>query len=167
MGQEAGKFAAEQLDEPGRITEITGPDAGGHLWKPGQSGNPAGRPKGSRNRATVIAEQLLQADAERLTRTAIDLALGGDRTCLRLCLERLLPPVKERPLTLEGSDEEASQRLSDRVQSVWNAVLQGRITPREGSALAGLLESYRKAREMDDLQARVETLEARTRQRAA
>src|SRR5262245_55618670 len=70
----------------------------GSRWRPGESGNPAGRPKGSRNKATVIAQQLIDSEAEHLVRSAIDRALGGDATCLRLCLERLLPAQKERPV---------------------------------------------------------------------
>ncbi len=68
-------------------------------FKPGQSGNPHGRPKGARNRATVVAEQLLDGEADTLTRKAIDLAKQGDTTALRLCIERILPP-RERPASV-------------------------------------------------------------------
>jgi hypothetical protein len=66
---------------------------------PGQSGNPAGKPKGTRNRATVAAEALLEGEAEMLTRKAIELGLSGDTTALRLCLERLMPPRKDRSIS--------------------------------------------------------------------
>lgn len=68
-------------------------------WKPGQSGNPEGRPKGARNKATLAAEALLDGEAETLTRKAVELALKGDTTALRLCLERILPPRRGRPIT--------------------------------------------------------------------
>ena len=68
----------------------------GRPFQPGQSGNPAGKPKGARNRATLAAEALLDGEATALTRKAIELALAGDSTALRLCLERLLPARKER-----------------------------------------------------------------------
>jgi hypothetical protein len=61
--------------------------AGGRPFQKGQSGNLAGRPPGSRNRTTFVAEALLEGEAQALTRTAIELALEGDRTALRLCLE--------------------------------------------------------------------------------
>ena len=73
-------------------TEITALKQRGRPFKPGQSGNPLGRPKGARNRATIAAEALLDGEAEALTRKAIELALDGDTTALRLCLERLMPP---------------------------------------------------------------------------
>jgi hypothetical protein len=57
----------------------------------GVSGNPTGRPKGTRNRATRLAESLLDGEARALARKAVELALGGDVTALKLCLERLIP----------------------------------------------------------------------------
>jgi hypothetical protein len=68
----------------------------GRPFTPGTSGNPSGRPKAARNRATVAAEAFLGGEAAALTRKAIDLALAGDVTALRLCLERLVPPRKDR-----------------------------------------------------------------------
>ena len=62
-----------------------------HLFKPGQSGNPNGRPKGRRNRSTLAAAALLDGESEALTRRCIDLAMEGEPTALRLCLSRILP----------------------------------------------------------------------------
>ena len=66
-------------------------------FKPGQSGNPKGKPKGARHKATLAALELLDGEAEALTRKAVDLALEGDTTALRLCLERIAPPARMRP----------------------------------------------------------------------
>src|SRR5215210_1529888 len=60
-------------------------------FKPGQSGNPAGKAKGTRHRATHAAEALLDGEAEALTRKAVEMALAGD-----LCLDRILPPGRDR-----------------------------------------------------------------------
>ena len=65
-------------------------------FKPGQSGNPSGRPKGARNKSTVAAEALLDGESEALTRRCIDLEMEGDPTALRLCLSRILPVKRER-----------------------------------------------------------------------
>jgi len=59
------------------------------LFKKGQSGNPNGRPKGIRNKATMAAQELLDGEAEALTRKAIEKAMEGDMTALKLCLERI------------------------------------------------------------------------------
>jgi hypothetical protein len=79
-------------------------------FKPGQSGNPGGRPKGSLNKATLAAQALLEGEAEALTRKVVELAKSGNPMALRLCLERLLPLRKDRPITfalplLEGAED--------------------------------------------------------------
>ena len=81
--------------------EITATKQRGRPFAPGMSGNPAGRPKGARNRATVAAEALLEGEAEALTRKAVELALAGDVTALRLCLERVVPPRKDRAVAFD------------------------------------------------------------------
>ena len=67
---------------------------------PGSRGNPAGRPRGARNRTTLAAEVLLGGQIERLTQKAIDAALGGDIAALRLCLQRAAPASRSRPIEL-------------------------------------------------------------------
>src|SRR4029078_4556702 len=77
-------------------TEKTGPKQRGP-FRPGQSGNPNGRPKGARNRSTLAHAALLDGEAASLTRKAIDLALAGDLLALRICMDRILPVRKHRP----------------------------------------------------------------------
>src|SRR5918997_104236 len=72
--------------------------ATGTRGRPFQAGNP-GRPKGARNKATLAAEALLDGEAEALTRKAVEMALSGDATAMRLCLERIAPPRKDRPVS--------------------------------------------------------------------
>src|SRR5262249_55882214 len=59
-------------------------------FQKGESGNPAGRPRGARNRTTMLLQKLLEADGEALARKAIDLAKGGDLVALRMCMDRLM-----------------------------------------------------------------------------
>src|SRR5271163_1830995 len=68
----------------------------GRPFEKGRSGNPRGRRYGSRNKATLAAAVLLEGESEALTRKAVELALAGDPTALRLCIERILPPCRER-----------------------------------------------------------------------
>ena len=68
-------------------------------FKPGQSGNPAGKPKGARHKTTLAIDALLDGEAETITRKAIDMATAGDIVALRLCLDRLSPVRKDRPVT--------------------------------------------------------------------
>ena len=81
----------------GAQTETVRKNAANTRGRPFQLGNPS-RPKGVRNRATQAVEALLLGEAEALTRRAVELALAGDTTALRLCLDRIAPPQKDRPV---------------------------------------------------------------------
>ena len=116
----------------------------GRPFQKGQSGNPNGRPKGARNRSTIAAELLLDGEAKALTRKAIDLALGGDTTALRLCLERLVPPKKDRAIALTLPAIRGPEDLQQANAEVLAAVAEGRITPSEAREVMGLIENCRK-----------------------
>src|SRR5467141_3673395 len=68
----------------------------GRQFEPGQSGNPAGRPRAARNRATVLAEKLMQDDIEDVVRAVVDAAKERDMTAAKLVLERVAPRPKGR-----------------------------------------------------------------------
>src|SRR5690348_14063439 len=95
---------------------------GGRLFRKGRSGNPAGRPPGSRNRATVAAEALLEGEAQALTRKAIELALEGDTTALRLCLERIVPQRKSRTVAFDTPRIDRVEDLAGAIGSIFQAV---------------------------------------------
>ena len=128
-------------------------------FKPGQSGNPSGRPLGSRNTVSLACEELLDGDAEKITRKAISLALGGDTVALRLCMERLCPPRKERPISLSLPKIDGAADVTKALESTIAAVAAGELTPGEGTAIASLLETKRKAIETEDHERRLEALE--------
>ena len=128
-------------------------------YKPGQSGNPTGRPKGARNKATVAAETLLEGEAETITRKCIDLALEGDHMALRLCLSRILPVKRERTIELDLPGLEGSQDALRAIGKVIEAVGCGAITPSEGASVASLLETHRRTFEVEELERRLEALE--------
>jgi hypothetical protein len=67
-------------------------------FEKGESGNPAGRPRGARNRATLLMENLLADDAEAIGRKAVEMAKGGDMAAIRLCMDRLAPARKGEPV---------------------------------------------------------------------
>lgn len=132
----------------------------GRPFPPGQSGNPKGKPKGCRAKVTMDVLALLDGEAEALTRKAVEKALEGDMTALRLCLERLAPPRKDSPVTLAGLPKiKSAADLPKATAKILEAVAKGIITPSEGQALAGLIEGHRKALETAELEARVAALE--------
>ena len=122
-------------------------------------GNP-GKPKGSRHRATQAVQELLDADGEALTRKAVELALEGDTTALRLCMERIAPAKKDTPVNFDLPPMKSAQDASQAAQAVLQAVSKGQLTPLEGASVMALVEGYRKALETTELEQRIAALEA-------
>jgi len=113
----------------------------------GQSGNPAGKPKGARHRATLAAEALLDGEAEALTRKAIELALAGDPIALRLCLDRILPPRRERPLRFVLPELRSAADASSAMAAILAAVASGDTCLAEAGELAKLVDAFFRAAE--------------------
>jgi hypothetical protein len=125
-------------------SEITAVKQRGRPFKPGQSGNPLGRLKGARNRATVAAEALLDGEADALTRKAIELALEGDTTALRLCLERILPPpARIGPVHFPLPPQGCSLDPAGAMHAVVVSMAAGLITPSEATAAIQVIEACR------------------------
>jgi len=106
-------------------------------FKPGQSGNPRGRPKGSLNKATLASQALLEGEAEVLTRKVVELAKEGNPLALRFCLERLLPPRKDRPINFTLPKIKSAADLPQASLAILEAVSQGEITPGGGKSTDG------------------------------
>jgi hypothetical protein len=122
-------------------------------------GNP-GRPKGARHKASRAIEELLEGEGEALTRKAIDLALEGDTTALRLCTERIAPPRKDNPVRFNLPAMVSAHDASKATQAVLRAVSAGDLTPMEGAGVMGLVEQYRRTLDLTVFEKRIEALEA-------
>lgn len=131
-------------------------------FKPGQSGNPKGRPQGSKHKATIAAQTLLDGEAQALTKKAVELAKAGNVLALRLCLERLIPIRKDQPIKLKLPKIEGVADIPKVLEAILKAVASGEITPGEGQSLAAMLEAYRKGVELADFETRLTALEERT-----
>jgi hypothetical protein len=109
---------------------------------PGRSGNPAGRPRGSRNKRTILAEQILHDRAADVTQAAVDLAVRGNGPALRMCLDRIAPPMRHRLLDF---DLPALATADDAVAAA-NAIVQGaahgELTVHEAGALMKLVRTF-------------------------
>ena len=64
------------------------------LYKGMKSLNPNGRPKGSMNKFTALSRELMSTKGPEIVQKVVDLALEGDRTCLKMCMDRILPTTK-------------------------------------------------------------------------
>lgn len=130
------------------------------VFKKGESGNPQCRPVGTRNKTTLAALSLIEDEGEQLARKAVELALDGDLPALKLCMDRLLPPAKERPLEAFSLPQLNDQRsVLEALDTIANKLSQGELLPAEATSICKVLEQYRKHFETTELSERLETLE--------
>lgn len=128
-------------------------------FKPGQSGNPAGKPKGARHRVTKAVEALMDKDAEAITQKCIQLAKSGDLTAIRLVLERVDPVRKGKPVILPLPRIEKASDLVSAMAAVVDAMCGGEISPEEAATIAGIFEIKRKSIETMEHEERLLRLE--------
>ncbi len=133
-------------------------NAGSTRGRPFQAGN-AGRPKGSRNKASLAMEVLLEGEAEVIARKAVEMAKGGDTTAIRLCMDRLLPARKDRHVPFALPKLETAADAVKATAALVEAVAAGDLTPSEAGELSKLIEGFTRAADLHDIQARLEKLE--------
>ena len=114
----------------------------GRPFKKGQSGNPAGKPKGARNATTRAMELLLDEEAEEVTRRAIEMAKSGDGVALRLVMDRILPARKDRHVPFALPVLETPADAVKAMAALVNAVAAGELTPSEAAELSKLVEGF-------------------------
>jgi hypothetical protein len=124
----------------------------------GRSGNPAGRPRGCRDYVNRAARLLLAGEGEALTRKAVELALAGDPNALRLCLERIVGPYRERAVEFTMPPIRNAADLAGAMAA--DAAAQGAVTPREAMQLGQVFEAYVRAVEATEFERRLRVLEA-------
>ncbi|ABQ54210.1 DUF5681 domain-containing protein [Legionella pneumophila] len=118
-------------------------------FKPGESGNPSGRPKGSRNIQTQLIK-LLEPHAEQLINKMVEKALEGDPHALRLCIERLLPKAKHNPIESDLLTLEEDNYM-ETIESILQEMLLGNIASDEGKKIIDLIEEHQNRKRFDSL----------------
>jgi hypothetical protein len=129
-------------------------------FQKGESGNPAGRPRGSRNRATLLMESLLADDAEAIGRKAIEMAKQGDMPAIRLCMDRLAPARKGEPVAFELPPLDKPADSVAAAAEIVAAVAAGELTPSEAADLAKVVDVYVRAIATKAFDERLTKLEA-------
>jgi hypothetical protein len=131
----------------------------GRPFEPGQSGNPSGRPKGSRNKATIAIEALLENEAEALTRKAIELAKKGSMPALRLCFERLLPPRRDRRVAFDLPKIESAADSVAASRTVLESCAEGTLSPGEAADVMAMIATHLRAIELSQIETGMAALE--------
>jgi hypothetical protein len=135
-------------------------------FKKGQSGNPKGKPKGTRNRTTLIAQNLLEGQAEALVEKMVRLALDGDLTCLRVCIERLVPPKREELIDMDLPEIGVAADIPKIFSALTARLREGGITPTEARTLIDLVEAARRLFEAAEFEKRIGALEEEVKSRS-
>lgn len=127
-------------------------------YKKGQSGNPSGKPKGAKDKRTKV-RQLLEPYSKELVEKAVQMARDGDTTALKLCLDRLMPPLKpiDSPLSVTMQGDTVTQKS----ESVINLLAKGELSPEQATKLLGAMSSHAHIKEMDEFENRLAEIERR------
>jgi hypothetical protein len=128
-------------------------------FRKGQSGNPSGKPKGCRNATTILFDEILKDNAQDLIEKAIEMAKGGDGPALRLCIDRLAPPRKDRPVWFELPKMKESRDAVTASAAIVEAVASGDLTPSEAAELSKVVAGYARSLQTIEFEQRLSTLE--------
>jgi hypothetical protein len=132
-------------------------------FRKGASGNPAGKPRGARNRVTVAIEGLMGKYGEQVAARVIKRASDGDMTAARLVLERIAPPRRGHPVHLKLPDIGDAAGLMAAHAAVLRAVAAGKLTPEEAEPLSAMLAAHLRVVESVGLEVRINAIEERIR----
>jgi hypothetical protein len=111
-------------------------------FQPGQSGNPAGRAVGSRNKKTIAMEEAFLAQAEALVQNVVDRAMRGEPAAMRLCMERVLPVGRGRPLPIDLPTIRSAEDAQAAAAVIAGALKEGAISAREAVDLLRVVEGF-------------------------
>jgi Family of unknown function (DUF5681) len=123
-------------------------------FQKGQSGNPAGRPPGSRNKSAMLLQNLLDGEAEAIARKVIEMAKGGDMAAIRVCMDRVAPARRSASITCELPPMNSRGGTMNALGAVIDAVGAGDITPAEAASLAKVIELHEMNRSIIEFEER-------------
>jgi hypothetical protein len=126
--------------------------------KPFAQGNP-GKPKGARHRTTIVAEKLMQDDADAIVQAVIEKAKGGDMVAARIVLDRIAPIRKGAVVQLDLPEVTTSKGVAAALAALVHAMASGDVTPDEASTIGSVLEIRRRAIETQEIDERLKKLE--------
>ena len=135
------------MSQPTKNTDSKSDQLKPWLFQPGQSGNPAGKPPGTKHKATQAALALLDGEVEALTRKAVELALNGDTVALKLCLDRIAPSLKPQAQAVT-LDQPLPNSLTETARAFVNAAANGQLSPDIAAQLVSAVGSIARVEEL-------------------
>ncbi|MCC3246763.1 DUF5681 domain-containing protein [Methylocystis sp. WRRC1] len=133
----------------------------GKPFEKGKSGNPAGKPKGARHKTTLLAEKLMQDDAENIVNAVLKAAHNGDMTAARIVLDRIAPPRRDNLVRFTLPKIERASDAATASAAILDAVAEGELTPAEAGEIVKLIEGFVKTLELTEIDERLKRLEGK------
>ena len=165
---EVGPASAEALltektpeeDEPAKSLQMQAErDETGQFLK-GQSGNPAGRVPGTRNRATMIMEQLFDGASSDVSKKALAEAMNGDGATLRLIVRSLIGPRRHRASSFALPELRSAADVAPAIAAIAAAAAEGAISTGEACEMSQVVERYTRALAAEEIETRLQRLES-------
>lgn len=133
-------------------------------FQKGQSGNPRGKARGTKNRVTLAAEQLLQGELDNICQRLVEEALIGNMQAIKLILDRVLPAKRDRVIDVQLPKLQTTDDALKAISLIVGAVGSGSLSPSEGEALSRVVDTFVKALQVHDIERRVSFLEKRRKE---
>lgn len=147
------------------MPENTGKIQENGRFKKGKSGNPRGKPKGARHKASLMAEMLFETEIEAICHNVINQAKEGNIQAAKIILDRLLPPKKDRPIKFNLPMISSAADALEASRLICHAVGNGEITPLEGESLSKIVEIHAKNIDLFNFGMRLEVIEKQLSQK--
>lgn len=125
-------------------------------WKPGQSGNPNGRPKDSR---TGKVRALLKEHGEQITTVLVNAALGGDVNAARFLLSLMIAPPRSNPVLFPLPKVNSADTARKALEAIIEAQCDGTLTAEEADSLVRTINMYISITEVNTFADRLKALE--------
>ena len=129
-------------------------------FRKGQSGNPTGKPQGARNRVTRVLDDLMEGEAETISKKVVELAKDGDLVAARMVLDRVAPPRKDRRISFDLPDITTAAEAVQAGAAIMRAVASGELSPGEAEALSKLVANIVTTIDAAEFAERLVALEA-------
>jgi hypothetical protein len=140
-----GDARAMMTDAP---AENTARKQRGRPFEPGRSGNPAGKPKGTRNRASTLLDAIAEADLQAIVSKFVERAKAGDLGAAKLIFDRIAPPPRTRAVEIalpEVGRYDAADTLLATYGAITKAIATGEITPSEAVEIIAVIDAHKTA----------------------